>query len=64
MINNGHLAVNSKKAIFKKTKGSDYIIHGLFIDDMISPSVTTSERSSGKSIPKTLKSLEEAVLEA
>jgi hypothetical protein len=35
MINNGYLAVNSEKAIFKKTKGSEYIIHGLFVDDMM-----------------------------
>ncbi len=35
MINNGYLAVNlsSEKTIFEKTKGSDYIIHGLFVDD-------------------------------
>ncbi len=24
-----------KKTIFKKTKGSEYIIHGLFVDDMM-----------------------------
>jgi hypothetical protein len=35
MINNGYLAVNSEKTIFKKTKGSDYIIHGLFFYDMM-----------------------------
>jgi hypothetical protein len=35
MINNGYLAVNSEKTIFKKTKGSEYIIHGLFVDDMM-----------------------------
>jgi hypothetical protein len=35
MINNGYPAVNSEKTIFKKTKGSDYIIHGLFVDDMM-----------------------------
>jgi hypothetical protein len=35
MIRNGYLAVNSEKTIFKKTKGSDYIIHGLFVDDMM-----------------------------
>ena len=35
MIRNGYLAVNSEKTIFKKTKGSDYIIDGLFVDDMM-----------------------------
>ena len=35
MIRNGYLAVNSDNTIFKKTKGSDYIIHGLFVDDMM-----------------------------
>jgi hypothetical protein len=25
--------VKSEKTIFKKTKGSDYIIYGLFVDD-------------------------------
>ncbi len=35
MIHNGYLAVSSEKTIFKKTKGSDYIIHGLFVDDMM-----------------------------
>jgi hypothetical protein len=35
MINNGYLAVYSEKTIFKKTTGSDYIIHGLFVDDMM-----------------------------
>jgi hypothetical protein len=35
MVNNGYLAVNSEKTIFKKTKGSEYIIHFLFIDDMM-----------------------------
>jgi hypothetical protein len=35
MISNGYLAVNSEKIVFKKTKGSDYIIHGLCIDDMM-----------------------------
>ncbi len=35
IINNAHLAVNSEKTIFKKTEGSDYIIHGLFVDDMM-----------------------------
>ncbi len=33
-INNGYLAVNSEKTIFEKTKGSEYIIHGLLVDDI------------------------------
>jgi hypothetical protein len=35
MIVYGYSAVKSEKTIFKKTKGMDYIIHGLFVDDMI-----------------------------
>jgi hypothetical protein len=35
MIHNGYLAVNKEKRIFKKTKGSEYIIHGLFVVDMM-----------------------------
>jgi hypothetical protein len=35
MIKNGFFAGNSEKTIFKKGKGSDYIIHGLFVDDMM-----------------------------
>ena len=35
MENNGYAAVNSEKTIFMKRKGSDYIIHGLFVDDMM-----------------------------
>ncbi len=31
--NNGYLAVNIEKTIFKKTKGFQYIIYGLFVDD-------------------------------
>ena len=27
--------MNSEKTIFMKRKGSDYIIHGLFVDDMM-----------------------------
>ncbi len=32
---NGYWAVNSKKTIFMKCKGDEYIIHGLFVDDMM-----------------------------
>ena len=35
IVNDGYSAVNSEKTIFKKTKGTDYIIHGLFVDDMM-----------------------------
>ena len=35
MENNGYAAVNSKKTIFMKSKGLDYIIHGLSVDDMM-----------------------------
>ena len=31
----GYLVVNSEKNIFKKIQGSDYIIHGLFVDFMM-----------------------------
>ncbi len=35
MVNNGYLAVNSEKTVFKKTKDSECIIHGLFVDNMM-----------------------------
>ena len=38
MKRNGYAAVipvNSEKTIFMKRSGSDYIIHGLFVDDMM-----------------------------
>ena len=35
MDNNGYKAINSKKTIFMKRKGAEYIIHGLFADDMM-----------------------------
>ena len=35
MENNGYEAINSEKAIFMKRKGAEYIIHGLFVDDMM-----------------------------
>ncbi len=31
MINNGHLAVNSEKTMFKKTEGSAYVIHAYLL---------------------------------
>ena len=33
--NDGYEAMNSKKTIFMKRKGAEYIIHGLFVDDMM-----------------------------
>jgi hypothetical protein len=35
MERNGYPAINSEKTIFMKRKGSDFIIHGLFVDDMM-----------------------------
>jgi hypothetical protein len=35
MESNGYEAMNSEKTIFMKCKGAKYIIHGLFVDDMM-----------------------------
>jgi hypothetical protein len=35
MEKNGYLVVNSEKTIFMKCQGDDFIIHGLFVDDMM-----------------------------
>jgi hypothetical protein len=35
MERNGYAAVNSENTIFMKHSGSEYIIHGLFVDDMM-----------------------------
>ena len=35
MEQNGYPAVNSEKTIFMKRQGSEFIIHGLFVDDMM-----------------------------
>ena len=35
MEQNGYPAVNSEKTIFMKGQGSDFIMHGLFVDDMM-----------------------------
>ena len=35
MEEHGYLAVNSEKTIFMKRKGEEWIMHGLFVDDMI-----------------------------
>jgi hypothetical protein len=34
MENHGDVAVNSKKTIFMKQENSEWIMHGLFVDDM------------------------------
>ena len=35
MEKNGYPAMNSEKTIFMKRDGDDFIIHGLFVDDMM-----------------------------
>ena len=35
MENKGYEAINSEKTIFMESKGAKYIIHGLFVDDMM-----------------------------
>ena len=35
MEDHGYLAVNSEKIIFMKRAGEDWILHGLYVDDMI-----------------------------
>ncbi len=35
MEKNGYPAVNSEMIIFMKRQGNDFIIHGLFVDDMM-----------------------------
>jgi hypothetical protein len=41
MEKNGHPVVNSEKTIFMKRQGDAFIIHGLFLDDMMHiPTVT------------------------
>ena len=34
-MENHYLAVNSEKIIFMKRAGEDWIMHGLYVDDMI-----------------------------
>jgi hypothetical protein len=34
MESHAYMAVNSEKTMFMKWEGSDFIIHGLFVDDM------------------------------
>ena len=35
MEEQGYYAVNSEKTIFMKQVGNDWIMHGLYVDDMI-----------------------------
>ncbi len=35
MEDRGYLAVNSEKTIFMKRAGEDWILHGLYVDNMI-----------------------------
>ncbi len=35
MEKNGYPAVNSEKTIFMRREGKDFILHGLFVDDMM-----------------------------
>jgi hypothetical protein len=41
MEKNGYLAVNSKETIFMRRVGNDFILHGLFVDDMMHNSTST-----------------------
>ena len=40
----GYLAVNSEKTIFMKHAGEEWIMHGLFVDDMIHASTSDELR--------------------
>ncbi len=42
MEDHGYAAVNSEKTIFMKHENGDWIMHGLFVDDMVHTS--TSEK--------------------
>ena len=44
MEDRGYLAVNSEKTIFMKRAGEDWIIHGLYVDDMIHASTSVALR--------------------
>ena len=35
MESHGYPAVNSEKTIFMKREGTDFIMHGVFVDDMM-----------------------------
>ena len=55
MIVNGYSAVNSDKTIFKETnlKGTNFIIHGLFVDDMMH--ISSSDELKKEFMEKHLK---------
>ena len=44
MEEHGYLAVNSEKNIFMKHAGEEWIMHGLFVDDMIHASTSDDLR--------------------
>jgi hypothetical protein len=53
MEKNGYPAVNSEKTIFMKRDGDDFIIHGLFVDDMMH--IPTCERLKTEFLEKYTK---------
>ena len=53
MEKNGYPAVNSEKTIFMKRDGDDFIIHGLFVDDMMH--VPTCDRLKAEFLEKYTK---------
>ncbi len=44
MEEHGYIAVNSEKAIFMKHEGEEWIMHGLFVNDMIHASTSDDLR--------------------
>ncbi len=42
MENNGYPAVNSEKTIFMRREGDDFILNGLFVDNMMHTSTSAS----------------------
>ncbi len=44
MEEHGYLAVNSEKTMFIKHEGGHWIMHGLFVDDMIHASTSDALR--------------------
>ncbi len=40
MESHDYMAVNNEKTMFMKWKGSDFIVHGLFVDDMANASTS------------------------
>ena len=47
---NCYFAINSKKTIFMKHEGKHFIIHGLFVDDMIH--IATNNKSKNEFMEK------------